>query len=113
VLFRSQLQRVLMNLLVNAINHSSRGDRVEVILSSSGSQHSVQVRDQGAGVKPEELESLFQRFYQGESDRQATGSGLGLYLSRQIIAAHHGTIWAEPLSPKGSVFAFQLPIAQA
>ncbi len=108
-----QLQRVLMNLLVNAINHSSRGDRIEVILESSGFQHSVHVKDQGAGLQPGELEHLFQRFYQGESDRQAKGSGLGLYLARQIITAHHGTIWAESLFQRGSVFAFQLPISQS
>ncbi len=107
-----QLQRVLMNLLVNAINHSSRGDRVEVRLSSSGFHHSVQVRDQGAGLKPEVIAQLFQRFYQGNSDRQAKGTGLGLYLARQIITAHHGTIWAEPVSPKGAIFAFQLPVSQ-
>jgi two-component system, NarL family, sensor kinase len=107
-----QLQRVLMNLLVNAINHSSRGDRVEVRLSSSGSHHSVQVCDQGAGLKPEVITQLFQRFYQGNNDRQAKGTGLGLYLARQIITAHHGTIWAEPLSPKGAVFIFQLPVYQ-
>lgn len=108
-----QLQRVLMNLLVNAINHSSRGDRIEVILESSGFQHSVHVKDQGAGLQASELEHLFQRFYQGESDRQAKGSGLGLYLARQIITAHRGTIWAESLFQKGSVFAFQLPISQS
>ncbi len=107
-----QIQRVLMNLLVNAINHSSRGDRVEVRLSSTGSHHSVQVQDQGAGLKPEVIAQLFQRFYQGNSDRQAKGTGLGLYLARQIITAHHGTIWAEPLSIKGAVFAFQLPVSQ-
>jgi two-component system, NarL family, sensor kinase len=105
-----QLQRVLMNLLVNAVNHSSWGDRVEVRLNSSGSHHSVQVRDQGAGLKPEVIAQLFQRFYQGNSDRQ--GSGLGLYLARQIITAHHGIIWAEPLSPIGAVVAFQIPISQ-
>jgi two-component system, NarL family, sensor kinase len=104
-----QLQRVLMNLLVNAVNHSRRGDRVEVILKSQGLQQSVQVVDQGAGLKPEELAQLFQRFYQGESDRQAKGSGLGLYLARQIIAAHQGTIWAENRSPQGAMFGFHLP----
>jgi two-component system, NarL family, sensor kinase len=104
-----QLQRVLMNLLLNAINHSRRGDQVEVVLESSRSQQSVKVLDQGAGLKPEELSELFQRFYQGESDRQAQGSGLGLYLARQIITAHHGTIWAENRAAKGALFGFQLP----
>jgi two-component system, NarL family, sensor kinase len=104
-----QLQRVLMNLLVNAINHSRRGDRVDVVLVSNRAQPCVKVLDQGAGLQPEELSQLFQRFYQGASDRQAQGSGLGLYLARQIITAHHGTIWAENRSPKGAIFSFQLP----
>ena len=105
-----QLQRVLMNLLVNAINHSRRGDRVEVVLESNGFQQVVKVLDQGAGLNPDELSQLFQRFYQGKSDRQAQGSGLGLYLARQIITAHQGTICAENRSPKGAIFAIQLPI---
>ena len=105
-----QLQRVLMNLLVNAINHSRRGDRVEVVLESNGFQQIVKVLDQGAGLNLDELSQLFQRFYQGRSDRQAQGSGLGLYLARQIITAHQGTIWAESRSPKGAVFGIQLPI---
>ncbi len=104
-----QLQRVLMNFLVNAINHSRRGDQVEVWLEPSGAQQCIKVFDRGAGLKPEELSQLFQRFYQGDSDRQAKGSGLGLYLARQIITAHHGTIWAENRSPKGAMFGFQLP----
>jgi two-component system, NarL family, sensor kinase len=105
-----QLQRVLMNLLVNAINHSRRGDRVDVVLESQRSQQCVKVLDQGAGLHPDELNHLFQRFYQGSSDRQAKGSGLGLYLARQIINAHQGKIWAENRSPRGAIFGFQLPI---
>jgi two-component system, NarL family, sensor kinase len=105
-----QLQRVLMNLLVNAINHSRRGDSVNVVLESHRSQQCVKVLDQGAGLQPEELNQLFQRFYQGTSDRQAKGSGLGLYLARQIITAHQGTIWAENRSPQGAMFGFQLPV---
>ena len=105
-----QLQRVLMNLLLNAINHSRRGDRVEVVLESNGFQQLVKVLDQGAGLNPDELSQLFQRFYQGKSDRQAQGSGLGLYLARQIITAHQGTIWAENRLPKGAIFGIQLPI---
>lgn len=104
-----QLQRVLMNLLVNAINHSRRGDRVDVVLMANHAHPCVKVLDQGAGLQPEELSQLFQRFYQGASDRQAHGSGLGLYLARQIITAHHGTIWAENRTPKGATFGFQLP----
>lgn len=103
-----QLQRVLTNLLTNAINHSPRGAKVEVILGTQGSQQIVKIIDTGAGIQPDEMPHLFDRFYQGESDRQASGSGLGLYLARQIIEAHDGTIWAENHVPQGAIFGFRL-----
>lgn len=103
-----QLQRVFANLLTNAINHSPRRDKVEVVLESYSAYHIVKFLDTGQGITHDELPYLFERFYQGNSDRQAKGSGLGLYLSRQIIAAHGGTIWAENRAPKGALFAFQL-----
>ena len=108
---RLQLQRVFINLLVNAINHSRRGDRIEILLESQASYQVVKFLDTGSGIHPEELPHLFERFYQGQSDRQAKGTGLGLYLSRQIVAAHGGTIWAENRTPSGALFGFKLPIA--
>jgi len=104
-----QLQRVFANLLTNGINHSLRGGWVEVVFESHASDHIVKVLDTGLGFTAEELPYLFERFYQGHSDRQAKGSGLGLYLSRQIIEAHGGTIWAENRSPHGAIFGFRLP----
>lgn len=104
-----QLQRVMVNLLTNAINHSLRGERVEIVLEANSSYQTVKVTDNGAGIKPDELPHLFERFYQGQSDRQAKGSGLGLYLSRQIVEAHGGIIWAENRQPTGAIFAFRLP----
>lgn len=104
-----QLQRVIANLLTNAINHSPRGGKVEVMMETNASHQTVKVADHGAGVRSEEVPHLFERFYQGQSDRQAKGSGLGLYLSRQIIEAHGGTIWAENRYPTGAIFAFRLP----
>lgn len=104
-----QLQRVFANLIVNSINHSPRGGRVEVILECIGATQQVLVLDSGPGITNEELPHLFERFYQGLSDRQAKGSGLGLYLTRQIVEAHGGTIWAENRSPQGALFGFRLP----
>jgi two-component system, NarL family, sensor kinase len=103
-----QLQRVFTNLLTNAINHSPRGAKVEVILGTQCSHQVVKIIDTGAGIQPDEMPHLFDRFYQGESDRQASGSGLGLYLARQIIEAHEGTIWAENRVPQGAIFGFRL-----
>jgi two-component system NarL family sensor kinase len=104
-----QLQRVIANLLTNAVNHSPRGGKVEVALEPNSSYQTVRVMDSGAGIRTEELPRLFERFYQGQGDRQARGSGLGLYLSRQIVEAHSGTIWAENRYPTGAIFAFRLP----
>lgn len=104
-----QLQRVLTNLLVNAIDHSRRGNRVEIMLESQASYQVVKILDTGSGIQPDEFTHLFERFYQGQSDRQAKGTGLGLYLSRQIVAAHGGIIWAENRSPIGALFGFKLP----
>lgn len=127
-----QLQRVFSNLLINAINHSRRGDHVEVVLEPQTSYQVVKILDTGAGIQPEQFPHLFERFYQGNSDsygalsakalpsgiryhsglsqRQAKGSGLGLYLSRQIIEAHGGIIWAENRVPNGAIFGFKLPV---
>ncbi len=106
---RFQLQRVFTNLLKNAIDHSRRGERVEIILTSQADRQVVKILDSGSGITTAELPYLFQRFYQGHSDRQAKGTGLGLYLCRQIIEAHQGIIWAENRDPAGAVFGFTLP----
>ncbi len=104
-----QLKRVLTNLLINAIEHSRRGDRVEIILESDLDDRVVKIIDRGSGITAEELPHLFTRFYQGNSHRQAKGTGLGLYLCRQIVAAHGGIIWADRPPHRGAIFAFRLP----
>lgn len=110
-----QLQRVFNNLIVNGINHSPRNGKIEVQLASDGKFHLVKIIDSGRGINTIELPHLFERFYQGgnENDsfslRASTGSGLGLYLARQIINAHSGTIWAENRLPQGAMFCFRLP----
>ena len=115
-----QLQRVFNNLIVNGINHSPRGGKVEVQLTNDNQFYVVKIIDSGTGITATELPHLFERFYQGGSDstkdikdtfssRASTGSGLGLYLARQIINAHHGTIWAENRLLQGAVFGFRLP----
>jgi two-component system, NarL family, sensor kinase len=105
-----QLQRVLTNLLINAINHSRRDSRIQIELEAGTSFHTVKIIDNGAGITTTELPRLFERFYQSHSDRQARGTGLGLYLARQIIEAHGGTIQAENReSPRGAIFSFRLP----
>lgn len=107
-----QLQRVFTNLLMNSINHSPRGGCVEVILELKSTYQTVKVLDLGPGITPDEFPYLFTRFYQGHSNRHAKGSGLGLYLTRQIVEAHGGIIGAENRSPSGAKFFFKLPAGQ-
>lgn len=110
-----QLQRVLSNLFMNAINHSPINSKVDIVVDSSDDhsqlQQVIKVMDEGPGIQPDELPQLFERFYQGHSDRQAKGSGLGLCLSRQIVEAHGGTIWAENRASRGAIFGFRLPVS--
>ncbi|WP_223805763.1 sensor histidine kinase [Pseudanabaena sp. UWO310] len=106
-----QLHRVFANLLTNTINHSPRGSKVEVVFEAGSTHHVCKVLDTGPGITLTELPYLFDRFYQGNSDRQAKGSGLGLYLTRQIIEAHGGSVWAENRHPNGAIFGFRLPIS--
>ena len=116
-----QLLRVFSNLLMNAINNCPRNGKVEVVFSSNSNYHVVKILDEGRGIKPDELPRLFERFYQGHSDRQSMGSGLGLYLTRQIIEAHGGIVWgknrfssgnATSHSQRGASFGFRLPVHQ-
>ena len=69
------------------------------------------VKDTGVGMPKGDVAKLFKRFSQGSSQKRSAGTGLGLYLSRQIIEAHGGKIWAESELGKGSVFTFLLPDA--
>ena len=108
-----QLRRVFENLLTNAINHAPRHTRVSLRLTTAEQQHQLQIQDSGPGINDDEAAHLFERFYQGYSNRHAQGSGLGLYLSRQIVEAHSGRIWAENCKPRGAIFYCCLPSATA
>jgi signal transduction histidine kinase len=105
---RLQLSRVFSNLLSNAIYHSPRGEEINIAIHKHDRKYIVVVSDRGMRIDPANLPLLFERFYQAEDRVQ--GSGLGLYLSRQIVEAHGGQIWAEVKSPQGTNFCFSLPI---
>jgi two-component system, NarL family, sensor kinase len=106
---RLQLSRVFNNLLSNALYHSPRHRQIDVTIEVRDSQHIVCVFDRGLGIDPADFPFLFERFY--TAHKQFQGSGLGLYLSRQIVEAHGGKIWAESQSPRSNTtFCFSLPL---
>ncbi|MEO0431086.1 MAG: ATP-binding protein [Cyanobacteria bacterium J06656_5] len=102
-----EIQRVLQNLIENAVRLSDLGKPVSIKISSTAAKSvSVAVSDQGPGLKEEEISSLFYRFSQGPG-RQGR-AGLGLYLCRQIVEAHGGKIWVESILGQGATFEFML-----
>lgn len=105
---RSELRRVICNLCGNAINYTPNGGKVSIKLSVEGNDFIFSVIDNGSGIPQEDIPKMFQRFSQGTSKKRSTGTGLGLYLSRQIIESHGGKIWLESVLNKGSEFSFLL-----
>ena len=105
---RSEIRRVICNLCGNAINYTQNGGRVVITLKNEGNDLIFSVSDNGSGIPQEDIPNMFQRFSQGTSRKRSTGTGLGLYLSRQIIESHGGKIWLESTLNKGSEFSFLL-----
>ena len=105
---RSELRRVICNLCGNAINYTQENGKVVIMLKVEGNDFIFSVSDNGSGIPQEDIPNMFQRFSQGTSKKRSTGTGLGLYLSRQIIESHGGKIWLESVLNKGSEFSFLL-----
>lgn len=107
-----RIQRVLENLISNAIKYSPDGGAVELSISSHQDQAVVRVRDYGIGISREALPHIFEPSYRArEATTCAPGLGLGLSIAAQVIARHHGTIQAAPAEGCGTTFAVRLPLA--
>lgn len=107
-----QLQRAFINLISNAVNYTPSGGRVTLTCEEAdNSRVTVVIQDTGAGIAPDDLPHIFERFYRGEKSRarEAGGSGLGLAITNEIIARHYGTIDVESTVGKGSTFKVTLP----
>jgi signal transduction histidine kinase len=107
-----KLQRVLFNLIQNAIRHTPADGSVVVRAEPIDGRIEVEVRDTGDGIAPEEREHVFSAFYRGGADgaRTGAGAGLGLAVSRAIVEAHGGRIWLAD-APVGTSVRFSLPVA--
>ncbi|HEU5314509.1 MAG TPA: GAF domain-containing sensor histidine kinase [Chloroflexota bacterium] len=105
-----RLEQVLTNLLENALKYSPDGGEIHVAVESADpSEVAVSVRDHGLGVPPEHLPHIFERLYQGHTLSYAPGLGLGLYVCRQIVELHGGSILVESPRGGGTRFVVKLP----
>ncbi|MCM1340056.1 MAG: ATP-binding protein [Muribaculaceae bacterium] len=105
---RSELRRVICNLCGNAINYTQEEGKVVITIKNEANDLIFSVSDTGCGIPQEDIPNMFQRFSQGTTKKRSAGTGLGLYLSRQIIESHGGKIWLESVLNKGSEFSFIL-----
>ncbi|MDH5396354.1 MAG: HAMP domain-containing histidine kinase, partial [Gammaproteobacteria bacterium] len=103
------IQRVLENLIDNAIKYTPEGGEVEIALNIGEASVATIVRDTGQGISAEESQHIFERFYRIEKDRNQDGSGLGLAIVKRIIQLHNSSIHVSPLENKGTEFSFNLP----
>jgi signal transduction histidine kinase len=108
-----RMSEVLGNLLSNAFKFTPRGGRVELTAQPLGNEIVIEVSDTGAGIPPEQLPRIFQKFYQADNQAKASakGTGLGLAIAKEIVEAHGGNITANSIAGHGATFRIILPAA--
>jgi signal transduction histidine kinase/GGDEF domain-containing protein len=114
---RGKVEQILMNLVGNAIKFTPEGGLVSVLArlwNGKRGMVAISVQDSGIGIPKDQLEKVFERFYQVEDslNRSVSGTGLGLAITKGLVEAHQGKIWAESEVGVGSTFTFTLPISK-
>jgi two-component system sensor histidine kinase VicK len=105
---------VLVNLVDNAVKYSPDGGRVRVSLTAAGDRRvGFSVSDEGLGIPASEQRRIFEKFYRLDPNmtRGIGGTGLGLYICRELVRRMDGRIWVESEPGRGSTFSFELPVA--
>lgn len=109
----TRLAQVFDNLLTNA-NKYAPNSTINIVLKKEGENALISVQDHGEGIAPEHLENIFKRFYRVPvTNTNVRGTGLGLFICRQIVRAHGGEIWVESTLGKGTTFNIRLPATQS
>ncbi len=109
----AQWSRAIENLLTNALAYSPRESPIRVGASVDEGSFKIWVEDEGPGIRPDEREKIFEKFYRGESSsRSSSGTGLGLAVAREIVRYHGGRVWVEDAIPHGARFVISLPVQE-
>ena len=104
-----RLAQVFENLFTNAIKYAP-GSPLVVLLNHVDDNILISFIDHGPGIPQDSLPFIFERFYRVRGEKTVTGTGLGLYICKQIILAHRGKIWAESTPGQGTTFFIELPV---
>ncbi|MEO8570995.1 MAG: HAMP domain-containing sensor histidine kinase, partial [Chloroflexota bacterium] len=104
-----RLGQVFLNLLVNAIEHAAESPTIDVTIRRSGRNAIVEVRDHGHGIAADDLTTVFEAYGRLGDSQGSTGLGLGLFVAREIVTAHGGSIKASSTLGEGTTFIVQLP----
>ena len=109
---QDKLRQVLVNLVQNAVKYSPDGGRVDVTVLQRDDWLQFEVRDQGIGVAETDLTAIFDKFFRAQSGRSSTiaGTGLGLYIARELIERLHGSMWVDSRAGDGSTFFVRIPL---
>ncbi len=108
-----QLQKVINNLLSNAFKYTPEGGEISINVKKQDNNAVIEVKDSGAGISPQEIGQIFNRFYQIETGANVEGTGLGLALSKGIVELHHGTIAASSGPGEGTLFTITLQLGNS
>jgi PAS domain S-box-containing protein len=108
----TKIEQVLINFLINAIKYSPGQNKIVVQVTRESGQAVVSVHDLGMGIPKQHLNNIFNQYYRVSNSQHVIGGlGIGLYISKEIIDRHHGSMWVESEEGKGSTFYFALPLA--
>lgn len=106
-----QMQKVLNNLISNAFKYTPKGGRISIAVRKWAQEVIIEVADNGVGIKAEDIDKIFNRFYQIDNDSYInTGTGIGLALTKGLVELHHGSIEVQSEPKQGSVFRVHLPM---
>ncbi|HSB40011.1 MAG TPA: GAF domain-containing protein [Gaiellaceae bacterium] len=111
---REKLRQIVMDLVENAVKYSPRGGTIRITAARRDDAVQVSVEDEGIGIPQAEQTRIFAKFYRAESggrDLASGGTGLGLFIAKELLAAMHGRIWVDSHEGEGSTFSFSLPLS--
>ncbi len=109
---RYRLYQVLVNLLTNAIKYSPKGGEIIINTIKNSKSVTISVSDEGIGIDKKYQQKIFEKLYQvtGVKEKTFPGLGIGLFISKEIIDMHGGTMWVKSIKGKGSTFSFTIPV---